>query len=79
MQEEIKVKTYTIKAETADKLRAAAPALGMKPSHQREIVGPGMEALHLAPFAAVEFDLLRKAAKVSADVMIGRILKGLAV
>lgn len=79
MQEEIKVKTYTIKAETADKLRAAAPALGMKPSPQREIVGPGMEALHLAPFAAVEFDLLLKAAKVSADVMIGRILKGLTV
>ncbi|QXN72308.1 hypothetical protein RCSALEM_80 [Rhodobacter phage RcSalem] len=73
------MKTYTIKAETADKLRAAAPALGMKPSPQREIVGPGMEALHLAPFAAVEFDLLRKAAKVSVDVMIGRILKGLAV
>ena len=73
------MKTYTIEAETAEKLRAAAPALGMKPSPQREIVGPGMEALHLAPFAAVEFDLLRKAAKVSADVMIGRILKGLAV
>lgn len=73
------MKTYTIKAETADKLRAAAPALGLKPSHHREIVGLGMEALHLAPFAAVQFDLLRKAAKVSADVMIGRILKGLAV
>ena len=73
------MKTYTIKAETADKLRAAAPALGLKPSPRRELVGLGMEALHLAPFAAVEFDLLRKAAKVSADVMIGRILKGLAV
>ena len=68
-----------IKTETADKLRAAAPALGMKPSPQRKIVGLGMEALHLAPFAAVEFDLRRKAAKVSADVMIGRILKGLTV
>lgn len=73
------MKTYTIKAETADKLRAAAPALGLKPSDNREIVGPGMEALHLNPFAAVEFDLARKAAKVSADVMIGRILKNAVV
>lgn len=72
------MKTYIISTETADKIRAAAPALGPTPSADREIVGPGMEAMHLAPFAAVKFDAMRKAAKVSADVMIGRIIKGLA-
>lgn len=69
------MKAYTIKTETADKLRAVAPALGLVPSDNREIVGPGMELMHLNPFVAVEFDALRKAAKVSADVMIGRIVK----
>lgn len=70
------MKTYTIKTETADKLREIAPALGLVASDAREIVGPGMELMHLNPFVAVEFDALRKAAKVSADVMIGRIVRG---
>ena len=69
------MKAYTIKTETADKLRAAAPALGLVPSDTREIVGPGMELMHLNPFVAVEFDALRKAAKVSTDVMISRIIR----
>ncbi|UUV43252.1 hypothetical protein RCCWILLIS_80 [Rhodobacter phage RcCWillis] len=69
------MKTYQIKSETADKLRAAAPAFGMVPSGKREIIAPGIEALHLNPFAAVEFEALRKAAKVSPDVLILRILK----
>ena len=71
------MKSYTIKTETADKLRAVAPILGMVASDRREIVGPGVEMLHLNPFVAVEFDALRKAAKVSADVMIGRIVKSI--
>lgn len=70
------MKSYTVKAETADKLRAVAPALGLKPSTDRQIVGPGLEVIHLPEFAAVKFDMLRKAAKVSADAMILRILKG---
>lgn len=72
------MKTYTIKSETADKLRAVAPALGLKPAANRETVEPGVEAIHLPVFAALKFDALRKAAKVSADVMIGRILKNVA-
>ena len=71
------MKSYTIKTETADKLRALAPTMGMVASDRREIVGPGVEMLHLNHFVAVEFDALRKAAKVSADVMIGRIIKGI--
>jgi hypothetical protein len=71
------VQTFNIKSETADMIRAAAPKLGMMASENREIVAPGVEALHLDAFAAVQFDARRKAAKVSADVMITRILKGI--
>ena len=67
--------TYQIKTETADKLRAAAPKFGLVPSEKREIVAPGIEASHLNPFAAVEFEKRRKKAKVSPDVLISRILK----
>lgn len=69
------MQTYTIKSETADKLRAAAPVLGLKASPERDLIGPGVEQLHLNDFAALKFDKMRKTAKVSADVMIGRILK----
>lgn len=72
------MQTYTIKTETADKLRSIAPAFGLNPSPERDLIGPGLERLHLPEFAALKFDAMRKAAKVSADVMIGRIVKGLA-
>ena len=68
------MKTYQIKAETADKIRAAAPALGLVASDRREIVAPGIEALHLDPFAAAALEAMRKRAKVSADVMICRVV-----
>ncbi len=66
--------TYQIKTETADLLRAAAPRLGLTPAPSREMVGPGLEALHLPDLTAAAFDMKRKAAKVSADVLIKRIL-----
>lgn len=50
----------------------------MSASDRREMVAPGIEALHLNPVAAVEFEALKKAAKVSADVLIGRVLKNAA-
>lgn len=65
--------TLHIKAETADKLRAAAPALGFAASTAREIVGPGIEALHLDPFTAAAFELERKRARVGVDAMVSRI------
>lgn len=72
------MKSYIVKSETAEKLRNFAPALGLAPSDEREIVGPGIEAIHLPDRVAVEFDAMRKAAKVSADVLISRILKSVA-
>lgn len=52
------MKIYTIKSETADLIRQAAPALGLVANGAREIVGPGLEAVHLDPFAAVKFESL---------------------
>jgi hypothetical protein len=68
------MKTYHIKTETADRIRAAAPALGLVASDRREIVAPGIEALHLEPFAAAKLETMRKAAKVSAETMICRVI-----
>ena len=68
------MKTYHIKSETAELIRAAAPALGLVASDRREIVAPGIEALHLEPFAAANLEAMRKRAKVSLDVMICRIV-----
>lgn len=69
------MQSYTIKTETADKLRAAAPLYGLKASPERDVIGPGLERLHLPEFAALKFDEMRKRAKVSADVLIGRLVK----
>jgi hypothetical protein len=67
--------SYTIKSETADKIRAYAPALGLQASQERDVIGPGLERLHLSEFAALKFDEMRKRAKVSPDVLIGRLIK----
>lgn len=77
LRKEINVKTYIIKSETGDKLRAAAPMLGLKPAPRR-VALDGTETLELPEFVALKFDSMRKAAKVSADVLIGRVLKNLA-
>ena len=68
------MKSYQIKSETADRIRAAAESLGLVASDRREIVAPGVEVLHLEPFAAAKLETLRKAAKVSAEVMMNRIV-----
>ncbi len=67
------MKTLHITTQTADKLRRAAPALGLTLSDRREIVAPGIEALHLTDAEAMALETRRKAAKVSAEVMISRI------
>ena len=64
--------TYTIKTETADLLRSVAPKLGLKASDTREIVAPGIELIELPPF-----DQFRKEKKISADIAVQRIVKGL--
>ncbi len=69
--------TYTIKTETADLLRSVAPKLGLKASDTREIVAPGIELIELPPFVSAAFDQFRKEKKISADVAVQRIIKGL--
>lgn len=66
---------YQIKSETADMLRDAAPRFGLVASQRREIIAPGIEALHLKPFDATAFDLFRKEKKISADAAIRRLVK----
>jgi hypothetical protein len=66
--------TIQITTETGDKLRAAAPRFGLVASDRREIVAPGIEALRLDPFAAAKLEAMRKRAKVSAEVMIRRLI-----
>jgi len=67
--------TYQIKAETADALRQAAPFLGLTPSPQRNVVAPGVEALHLPDAVAEKFEAYRKRSKVGADVAMTRIAR----
>lgn len=69
----MKSATLHIKTESADKLRAAAPALGLTASPAREIVGPGIEAVHLDPFTAAAFEMERKRARIGVDAMVSRI------
>lgn len=68
------MQTYHVKAETADKIRAAAAKLGLVASDRREIVAPGIEALHLDPFAAAKLEAMRKRAKVGAETMMSRVV-----
>lgn len=66
---------YQVKSETADMLREAAPRFGLVASQHREIVAPGIEAIHLDPFSAAAFDLFRKDKKISTDAAIRRLIK----
>ena len=66
---------YMIKSETADALRAAAPALGLSASATRNVVAPGVELIVLDPFTAIKFENMRKTAKIGVDAMIKRIAR----
>ena len=66
---------YMIKAETADALRAAAPALGLTVDTTKNVVAPGVELMVLDPFTAMKFDSMRETAKIGVDAMIKRIAR----
>lgn len=70
------MKTIQVKSETADLIREAAPKFGMTPTSQREIVAPGIEAIHLNEFEHLALDKFRRAKKVSLETAIQRIMKG---
>lgn len=72
------MKVYNIKTDTADSLRAIAPALGLTATTDRVVVAPGVEQMELDPFVALAFERQRKAAKLGVDAMIMRIVRNLA-
>lgn len=71
--------TFNIKTETADSLRAIAPALGLIANTSRNMIAPGVEVMELDPFTAMRFETDRKRAKIGVDAMIMRIVKRVGV
>lgn len=68
------MKTIQVSTFTADCIRAAAPALGLVASDRRDNVAPGIEAIHLPDFAFLKLDGMRKAAKISMEKAILRVI-----
>jgi hypothetical protein len=64
-----------VKTETADLIRAAAPRFGMVAAPP-VYIGPGLEALEVPETLGDYLTAKRRAAKVSLDVLLSRILKG---